>query len=117
MSLKKLREDYEAQQVAMRELQFEVSRGKEHLAHLDGQQLALTAEVEQLQQEKGVLVGQREASLAENAELREACRLREEELAAIREQVERYNALEPVTFEIMLEVTCLKSDSAIENWT
>lgn len=104
MSTERLRGDYESQQVAMRELRYELSRGKEHLSHLDAQQLALAAEVEQLQQERVVLAGQRRATLEENSELRgqrgatleenselrETCRLREEQLAAIREQVERY---------------------------
>lgn len=89
-SMEKLREEHDAQQVTLRELRYELSRGKEHLANLDTQQLALTAEVEQLQQEKLAMAGQRKATLAENCELRETCKLREEQMAAIKEQVERY---------------------------
>ena len=88
-SVEKLREDYDSQQVTLSELRREVSRGKAHLASLDAQQLALTAEVEQLQQERAGLVQQRDSTLTENSELREACREREEQLAAFREQVER----------------------------
>lgn len=56
---------------------------------MDAQQLALTAEVERARQERGVLAREREEALAEREELRERCRLGEEQLAAIREQVER----------------------------
>ena len=73
----------------MRELKYELSRGKEHFSKLDAQQLALKADVERLQQDKAVLAGQREEAVAESSELREGVRVREEQLTAIREQVER----------------------------
>ena len=87
--MEKLREEREAQQATIRELQHEVSRGKQHMSSLDTQQLALTAEVEKARQERGALAREREEAVVESEELRERCRLSEEQLAAIREQVER----------------------------
>lgn len=87
--MEKLREDYDSQQVTLSELRHQLCRRQEHLASQDAQLVALTAQVEQLQQERVVLDNQRKGALAENVALRETCTHQEGVAAGFGEQLER----------------------------
>ncbi len=87
--LERLREDHESQQVAVRDLHDQLSTSRDREVDLEAWLVRTESRLEQLQQEKLLLVREREKAAAEGAEFRNRWESQEELVAALREQIGR----------------------------
>lgn len=89
LSLDRLREEHETQQLALQDLRSQLSHTQEHEAGLEAQLKGASAQLEQLQRERVSLVSEKVRVASEAVELKSQWEEQEKLVTALREQIER----------------------------
>ena len=87
--LERLREEHDSQQLTLRDLRNQLGTSQEREAGLSTRLEGASAQLEQLQQERAVLVSEKERADVEGSEFRSRWEKQEELVAALREQIDR----------------------------